>query len=216
MITINFTGGIRVGVSLYLDDQDDHSLANHLPTNFFLVEDIMTQQNIWGSPLVTLSAPAEITLNATAADAQLALVTPNAKVELQAGSGPASLTQVLAFRVPVCIADHQRLVGFVQELTLGITKSNGVRVLVIADLAGTMKIFEEGFADPTATPITQPLRSERFFSIQGLETAGLGVLGVEKPAPDYEATLIITVQRRNLNEYAMVAIDALDIVAHLG
>lgn len=175
----------------------------------------MTKQNIWGSPIITLSAPAALTLEVTATGAQLAIAAPNAQVELQAGSGPASLTQVLSFRVPVCICDHQRLLGFVQDLTFGITKSNGARVLVVVDLAGTVKTFEESFADPTAPPPNQAFRTERFFSIQGLEAAGLGVLGVEKPAPDYEATIVITVQRLNLDEHAIVSIDSLDVVAYI-
>lgn len=170
--------------------------------------------NTWGSPLVTLSAPNEVTLEATAAANQIAVLTPGARIELQAGSGPASLTQVLSFRIPVYIPEKQQLLGFVQDVILGITKSNGARVLVVADLAGTVKTFEMGFAESTATPINQALHIERFFSLQGLEIASAGVLGIEGPVHEYEATLVITVQRRNLEQSAIVSIDNLDIAAY--
>lgn len=175
----------------------------------------MPTPRVWGSPIVTLSAPAPISLQATAAGAQVAIVPTGAQVELQAGSGPASVTQILSFRIPVRLSGRQRILGFVQEINLGITKSNGARVLVVADLAGSVRTFEAGFANPTAQPLIDTLRVERFFSVQGLEAASLGVLGLGKPAPDYEATFVITVQRRNLDEHAIVSVDTLDVVAHI-
>lgn len=175
----------------------------------------MAKTKVWGSPIITLSAPAAVTLNATATGAQLGIVATGTEVELKVGNGPASVTQILSFRIPVRISGTQRLLGFVQDVTLSIMKSNGVRVLVVADLAGTTKTFEEGFANPTAAPLDQPLRVERLFSLQGLAAASLGVLGVGKPAPDYEATFVITVQRVSRNDHAIVSIDSLDVIAHV-
>lgn len=167
--------------------------------------------NIWGSPTVTLSAPKEISLATTSNNQQISIVMEGATIELQPDNGPNSLTQVLSFRLPINIPDQKYLIGFVQDITFGITKSSDVRVLIIADLSGTVKTFESGFSDFTENDLNQPLRVERFFSVQGLEKAGGGILGVGNPVPDYEATLIITVQRLSSNGRAIVSIDSLGI-----
>lgn len=168
--------------------------------------------SFWGSPSVTLSAPTAVALNVTSVGTSLAIVAPGAQVELPDKSGPASLTLVLSFRVPVQLTGKQRLVGFVQDITLGITKGNDARVAVTADLGGTAKTFEAGFAHSTATPMNDALRIERFFSPQGLESAAQDSLGVSGKVPDYEATLVITAQRRDTG-HVIVSVDALDIFA---
>ena len=171
------------------------------------------EEGVWSSPDLILSAPETIELEATSNGNQLAVGWSNLKVELQANDGPASSTRVFSFRVPVRVLNSQRLIGFLQDIAIGIVKSNGARVLIVADLAGTVNTFEFGFASETAEPLNEVLRFERVFSLQGLESASALSVGLSGPVPDYEATFLITAQRRNLHEFAIAAIDSLDIAA---
>ena len=174
--------------------------------------------DIWGFPVkptVTLSAPAKVSLESTATDTSLSILPKGAQIEFQPDSDRENCTQVFSFRIPVNISKEQRLLGFVQDITLGITKSGGSRVLIVADLAGTVKTFEWGFAALNLPSIDKQIHTERFFSVQGLESAMAGSLGIQGPVPDYEATIVIKVQRINPKEVVNISIDALDIEAHV-
>ena len=173
------------------------------------------EQKLWGEAGVTASAPAGVTVQSSANGPQLALAFSGARLELPAEAGPDGATQSFTVRAPLGWKGHRRLAGFVQDITLGLQKSSGARVVVVADLAGVSRTFEFDYAAPGAAPVSEPLRVERVFSAQGVETSGAGLIGLPRPVADYQAAFLVTVQRRGPQESALVSIDGLDVAACL-
>jgi hypothetical protein len=98
-------------------------------------------------------------------------------------------------------------------LTFGVTKSAGVRVLIVADYAGTMDSVAFDFTTPPASGAPQAeavlLAPRLSFSPQGLEIGDGN--GLFAPVADYSATITVTILRRNLDESGIVQIDGLDV-----
>jgi hypothetical protein len=170
---------------------------------------------VWGTPEVVFSAPAAAAVNFISNGVELAAVMTSVNLRFDPGVGPTSLTQVLAFHAPITVADGRQLIGYVQDLSFGITRSPGVRVLIVADLAGTVKTIECEFGIQGAPAQDDPLILARVFSPQGLESSGAGILGLVGPVADYAATISLTIQRRTLQENAVVAVEGLDVSAIL-
>jgi len=174
-----------------------------------------TDRSVWGEPVTLMSAPAEIKLSATSAANSLSVIfTPGVIADLQ-GSGPLCATQAVSFRAPVRVGANERLIGYLNDLSISVNKSPGARAMVTVDLAGATKSWEFSPDFPEAEPLATAMKRERIFSVQGLEKASVIDLGLVGPASDYYATLVITAQRRNEQEFALVTIDSLDIVAHI-
>ena len=175
----------------------------------------MMDDSIWGCAEVALSAPAAVSAEFTSNATQFAATLNDGGLKLEPNDGPTSLTQVISLRVPVTVAADQQLIGYLQDLTFGVQRSPDVRVLIVADLAGTVKTVEFDFENPTAAAQSDPLRIVRVFSPQGLESSGGGQVGLVGPVADYVATISITIQRRTLKGQGMVQIDSLDVSAIL-
>ena len=160
---------------------------------------------------VPLDAAAQFTTNAN----EFAAVFPGGELRFDQGTGPMSLTQVMSISAPITIPAGQQLIGYLQQLTYGVTRTPGVRVLIVADLAGTLKTIELGYDPATASGQTDPDIIAIVFSLQGLELASPSNLGLSGPVADYVATINVTIQRRTLKETAVVQVNGLDVAACL-
>jgi hypothetical protein len=168
------------------------------------------ESSMWGNPEVILSAPKSLNIASVSAGNDFSFSMSDFNLRLEPDIGPTSLTQVISFRVPFTIASNQQLIGYKQTLLFGLQRTPGVRVLIMIDLAGTVKIQEFDFADeidPEGQVIS--LRAISVFSAQGLE---LGV-GLDEQVADYTATISITIQRRSLKGSGLVHLDNLDVRA---
>lgn len=175
----------------------------------------MSDETIWGCPEVVISAPTALDMQFTRIDNHLAAVVVDGVLRLEAGDGPTSLTQVVSLRAPISVAEGRLIVGYLQDLTIGVERSAGIRVLVVADLAGTLKTLEFDFGSPAAPLQDDQLRLVRVFSPQGLEAAANFGLGLPGPVADYTATISITIQRRTTAETGLVKVEGLDVFAIL-
>ncbi|CAB4965329.1 MAG: hypothetical protein F2840_13155 [Actinobacteria bacterium] len=135
------------------------------------------------------------------------------QLTLESDAGPTSCIQVVSLRAPVAVDPEQRLFGYWQNLTMGISRSPDVRVLIVSDLAGTVKTVEFDFEGEAGSAAELPLKSCRVVSVQGVERGGAGAVGLFGPVADYVATMSITIQRRTQQGQGIVAIDGLDVSA---
>jgi hypothetical protein len=176
-----------------------------------IINIIMKQESsMWGNPEVVLSAPKSLNIASVSAGSDFSFSMSDFNLKLEPGIGPTSLTQVISFRVPFTIVSKQQLIGYKQTLLFGLQRTPGVRVLMMMDLAGSVKIQEFDFADeidPEGQVIS--LKDVSVFSVQGLE---LGV-GLDGQVAEYAATIAVTIQRRNLEGSGLVHIDNLDVRA---
>ena len=168
-------------------------------------------QEIWSSHSVTLSAPGAFSFHEIIEGTAISLVSNACAVELEAGAGPLSLTQVVAIRIPIQIPKSQMLYGYMNDMNWGFTKSADCRILIVVDFAGTPKTFEVGYGEA----ISGALRVERVFSPQSVDAAGQNVIGTaSQRLTDYYATVMITVVRRSLDDAVVVGLDGVDILAY--
>jgi hypothetical protein len=175
----------------------------------------MSDESVWGGAEVMFSAPAAITASFSKAGTQFAVVFSNNELRLEPDAGQTSLTQVVSFRAPVTVAHDQQLTGYLQGITFGVSRTPDVRVLIVADLAGTVRTMEFDYELSDAAPVEIPFKSWRFVSLQGVESAGAGLVGLFGPVADYVATISITIQRRSLKGHGSVSVDGVDVDALL-
>ena len=175
----------------------------------------MSGESVWGSGEMVFSAPAAVAAEFSKNGIEFAVAFPDNQLRLEPDVGPTSLTQVVSFRVPLTVPANQQLTGYLQTMTIGVSRSPDVRVLVVADLAGTVKTIEFDYEASGGTPVEEPLTVVRFVSLQGVEQAGAGAVGLIGPVAEYAATMSITIQRRTLVGQGFVQIDGLDVDAIL-
>ena len=175
----------------------------------------MGDESVWGEGEVLFSAPGATKVAFLSAGVELAVAFSDVQLALEADAGPTSRTQVVAIRAPVAVGPDQRLIGYLQDIKFGISRSPDVRVLIVADLAGTLTIIEHDYEDGMAPRTEMPLKIHRVVSVQGTEAGGAGAVGLFDPVADYVATISITMQRRTLRGQGIVAIDGLDVSALL-
>ena len=175
----------------------------------------MGDESIWGEGEVVFSAPAAVKTAFLGAGVELAVAFSDFQLMLETDAGPTSRTQVVSLHAPVAVASDQRLIGYLQDINFGISRSPDVRVIIVVDLAGTLKIVEYDYEDEVGTHTDIPLKSCRVVSVQGVEAGGSGAVGLFGPVADYVATISITIQRRTLRGQGIVAVDGLDVTALL-
>ena len=174
----------------------------------------MSDPSFWGNPAVNFTAPCNLEVDFASNGDDFSAIFPSASLNFNPGSGPTSLALSLSFSAPVILGPGRQLVGYRQALNYGVTKSPGMRVLIVTDFAGTMDRVEFNFETPAASGAPAELASvilapRLTFSAQGLEVGdGHGLLA---PAADYAATITVTIQRRNLDEFGLVQINGLDV-----
>jgi hypothetical protein len=160
---------------------------------------------------VPFDAAAQFTSNSN----EFSAVFPGGQLRFDQDTGPTSLTQVMSIRASITIPAGQQLIGYLQGLQYGVTRTPGVRVLIVADLAGTLHTIELGYDPATAPGQDDPILIAPVFSLQGLESASASNLGLSGPVADYVATINVTIQRRTLKETAVVQVNGLDVAACL-
>jgi hypothetical protein len=175
----------------------------------------MSDAPFWGDAEVTLSAPGALTVSCASNGDDFSAVFSDATFRFDPGEGVTSQSLAVSIRVPVNLAQGQKLVGYRQALTFGVGRTPGVRVLIVADLGGTLGSVEFGYTIPPAAgnpppdEAQEPLTSHVIFSPQGLEIGdGKGLFG---PVADYVANILVTIQRRSLDEHGSVHLDAVDV-----
>jgi hypothetical protein len=171
----------------------------------------MKNESIWGCGELVFSAPKVLAASIGSTGDDLAVVFSDWQLKLEVDAGPLYLTQVASIRVPISVTEKQVLVGYVQTVLFGIERTPGVRGLIVADFMGSLHSLEFGFETPHGAPPgdSSALKSWRTFSHQGLElTTGTGLQG---PVPDYQASIMVTLQRRSLSDHELIAIDTLDV-----
>ena len=172
----------------------------------------MKNESIWGYGELVFSAPKVLTASISSAGSDLAVVSPDWQLQLQADAAPLYLTQVASIRVPISVTEKQVLVGYVQTVGFGIVRTPGVRGVIVADFMGSLHSLEFGFETPHGAPpddSSPPLKFWHTFSPQGLELASdAGLVG---PVPDYQASIMVTLQKRSLSDHGIISIDSLDV-----
>lgn len=171
----------------------------------------MKDHPVWGDGEVVFTAPKALQVKFTSSGNDLAIVFADWVMDLQGDSAPLSVTQAASIRVPIHITTKQTLVGHVQSLQIGLERTAGVRASIVAEFAGNSFSWESGFKTPVGAPPTESLPMEvwRTFSNTGLEL-GQGT-GHPGPAPDYQVSIMVTLQRRTVADRAVLSIEGLDV-----
>lgn len=172
------------------------------------------EKNVFGTAKETLTTNSNVKLVSREIDSVASVIFEKLGISLQKGDGPLSQVQVFSLEIPV--ETDKAIAGYTQDISFGLDRSKGTRVLMAFDLAGTLHSVEYPFeADFSKEPPTSiALGMRRFFSPQGVESASqnnFGLLGVKS----YLATIYISVQRRSCEEFALVSVDGIDVVAAL-
>jgi hypothetical protein len=176
----------------------------------------MADETVWGKPAVVLAAPSDVVLDGAGVGPALDLAFPGAPgAELKAGCGAFSSTQVFAVRVPITLPKGKRLVGFAQTLQFGYQKTNGARVVLLAELAGVARVVEFGYDAQTVQPIDEPIVNELVFSVLGLEGGNPSLVGLQGDLPDYTAVFTVVLERRTLQESALFSLDRVMVGANI-
>lgn len=105
--------------------------------------DLASNNPLWGPGQLLFAAPPSLDVKFVDAGSELSALFLNTQLNVATpDSGPLSLTYVLCIQVPLNLAKDQQLIGYRQKLVLGILRTVGVRVSVVAELAGTLKCLE--------------------------------------------------------------------------
>jgi hypothetical protein len=144
---------------------------------------------------------------------------------LGAKDAAAKATTYMGFTVPVSLPDelprdyngvalNTIFIGYNHLLRGTLSKPADARVVIIADAAGTTKVFEFPFGvaigDTAGTQIS-PEFMLPFFSIMNVLAGGVPQ---QYPAlPPYAVSLVASVERRNQQAEVYMALDALDVEA---
>jgi hypothetical protein len=171
----------------------------------------MKNESIWGCGELVFSAPKVLAASFASTGDDSAAVFSDWQLELQGDAAPLYLTQVASIRVPISVAEKQVLVGYVQTVNIGIERTPGVRGVIVADFMGSLHSLEFGFETPHGAPPggSSAEKFWRTFSHQGLElTTGTGLPG---SVPDYQASIMVTLQRRSLSDHGIITIGGLDV-----
>jgi len=175
----------------------------------------MSDESTWGAGGLLFSAPNDLTIDFETNGDDFSAVFSDAQLQLGADDDTLCLRQVVAIRVPINVPKGQKLVGYRQEVSFGVTRTVGIHALLIAELAGTVKVVEYDFvapggdaSDPISIPSTGFESPVHVFSAQGVEIAQGGLIG---PVPDYEATITLMIRRRSARETGILGLEGLDV-----
>lgn len=173
----------------------------------------MTSQGFsWGEAEQVGGTGTTTAVSATRSGRALSLIFDDLMVALDGRDGSLSKTELVTIRIPVTLDRSAPLTGYVEDLRGFARKTEGARVLILADLGGTGHLIEQPYGAETPESARDFLRT--FFSLQRAPPPRKDPCVCPRPAP-YEATIMINVQRRTTNESALVMIDSLDICAIL-
>jgi hypothetical protein len=176
----------------------------------------MDDQPFWGDASVEFTAPQAVEVDCAANGPIFSAAFPESSFRFDPTVGTLSVTHVISLRVPVNLPAGQELTGYWQVLQFGLGRTPGVRALIVADLAGTLRTLEYDYDTPPADPnapmdeATEPMAFLRVFSAQGMELLGDGH-GIVGAVPDYVATVLIKLERRSLREHGSIHLDGLDV-----
>ncbi len=114
--------------------------------------------------------------------------------------------KVAGFHIPLEIPDPCELTGYVQRVLVGITKTPGTRVVLLADVGGVAKAAEYPYGEDLNEPLIVIDLPRR---LQGGQSGSPAVV-------PYTATLTLLIQRLTTKDHAILAVDALDVAAVFG
>ena len=173
--------------------------------------------SVWCDAELLFSAPQATSVAFSKAGNDFAAVFEKGtfQLQLEPKTGPLSLTQTVSLRTTVNVPQDMTLFGFVQELSFGVTRTAGIRVLIQADLGGTVETIE---LDYETGPYGQTISEPETFSLiirRGFNARPTRFGSVPGASQDYVATITVTIQRRDLGENGIVSISGLDLSANL-
>ena len=175
----------------------------------------MSDDSIWGAGEILFSAPKVLAVELNSNGDNFSAVFSDAQLTLGSDDDTLCLRQAVAIRVPINVPEGQKLVGYRQQLSFGVTRTVGIHALLVAELAGTVKVVEYDFVAPggdAGDPISIPPNGfdspVHVFSAQGVEIADGGLIG---PVPDYEATITLMIRRRSAAETGILELQGLDV-----
>lgn len=117
-----------------------------------------------------------------------------------------SATKLVTFRAKVVAPADRSFFGFRQVIRGFVNKGAGSRVVIVADLAGTTKVFEY----PFGTAVTNENFTHAFVTPDVNLTTGTEEVA---PLPEYAGTISLLVQTRSPDDAVLAAIDSLDFEA---
>ena len=130
--------------------------------------------------------------------------------DLQIGLGTPekalSATKLVTFRAQVAAPADRSVFGFRQVLRGFVNKGKGSRVVIVADLAGTTKVFEYPFGEE----VTDENFTHAFVTPDVNLTTGTEEVA---PLPEFAGTITLLVQVRSPDDGVLAAIDSLDFEA---
>ncbi len=164
----------------------------------------------WGEAEQVEGTRTTTAISATRSGRALSLIFDDLMVALDGRDSSLSKTEMVTVRIPVTLDRSAPLAGYVEDLRGFARKTEGARVLILADLGGTGHLIEQPYGAETPESAHDLLRT--FFSLQRALPPKKDACVCSRPAP-YEATIMINVQRRTTNDSALVMIDSLDVCA---
>lgn len=122
-------------------------------------------------------------------------------LEFDSPPQPSSAVWHGALQIPLALAAGTRAVWFKSDLRLFVTKDAGVRILLLADLAGQSFVKEFPYAETVG--VDSPDGGIRTFQfVHQAQTL---------PADRYTFSLVMLVERQTGDEFARVFLDSLDV-----
>jgi hypothetical protein len=169
--------------------------------------------DIWKEP-ETVGTDADCKFSATSIAQSLSVIFDDLRVEVQGSDAPLDETRTLSFRVPASVPAECRVIGYLEDLIGGVLKSKGARAVIVLDIGGTTHVaeFPYGMDETSASGLSMFTR--RFFSPQGVDIASALGVGIAEPPP-LQVSIFLSVQRRTLDDFVLLAVDSLDVVAFL-
>ena len=186
---------------------DPHEAIRSLATRF--LQPTTDVEGPWSKPEVYAPGvlPAE-NLSFTSSGNFLSVLLTGMEINLTGGGQPLSAVHTSAFRVPVSQPEDRTFVGFKTDIRGFVQKDISSRVLLTADIAGTLHIIELPYGQELEGEFTRSL-----FSLQSKSPAGAVS---EHPLTSFvTVTLVITVERLTEQNTARVALGAAHAVHSL-
>jgi hypothetical protein len=172
-------------------------------------EDSMAIDDVWGVGKLDFSAPKWTNTEFTHTGTDLSLVFPNFSASLLTDCDPLQAVQTISFRVPITIPKGFCLIGFKQKITLGSNRTAGVRIIVVADLGGTVRTRELSYIESES----QKDQSDALIDWWVVSPLGLevGFSQGNEEVLEYAGTIAIIVQRRTKDSRVSCEIDSVDV-----
>jgi hypothetical protein len=172
---------------------------------------------IWGKPVKSVTTVAKLRFkpDPTANPVGIGILTDNTGISIQPGAGVLNAACMATLPIPIQSPDESSFYGYLNEIRGFIAKSSGARALLVVDAGGSVATYEFPYDGDVLGDFPDLSEGKSFFrQFLSREIRQPKSTNLPRPTlPPYVITIILTVQRRSVEDFCELRVDSVEASA---